>query len=318
MISPKLQESIQLIEGGQVEQGVLLLRQVASAGDPEALFLLADMTWSGNRMPQDPARGRLLFEYAAGLGHTRANLVTTNLLANGIAGRRNWPAALERLAAEARQLPERQATLELLQAMSLDANGDPFTVPEPRVLSEEPYARVFEQMISRAECAYLIDAAEGLFRPSMVYDKAGQSVPDPMRTSDGAGFNWLLEDPAIHALNRRVAKATGTTFEQGEPLQVLRYYPGQEYRPHFDFLQGADNPRPWTALIYLNDEYEGGETEFVRTGTRFRGRIGDVLLFRNRLEDGSRDPLAEHAGLPVTSGAKYLATRWIRERRWIP
>jgi prolyl 4-hydroxylase len=44
----------------------------------------------------------------------------------------------------------------------------------------------------------------------------------------------------------------------------------------------------------------------------------DVLIFRNAGLDGRREPLAEHAGLPVTAGLKFLATRWIREQRWIP
>lgn len=318
MAQPPLHTAVGLIKGGQVEEGLQLLRETASSGDPEALFLLADMTWSGNRMPQDPARGRLLFEYAASLGHTRANIVATNLLGNGIAGRRLWPAALERLEAEARQLADRQSALEVLKRMDLDENGDPTTVPDARILSDAPDVRIFEGLLTPDECAYLIGVAEPLFRPSMVYDKAGRAVADTMRTSDGAAFHWLIEDPAIHALNRRVAKATGTRFLQGEPLQVLRYSPGQEYRPHFDFLEGVENPRPLTALIYLNEDYDGGATAFVRTDLQVRGKTGDVIVFQNGTADGLRDPLAEHSGQPVTRGRKYLATRWIRERRWIP
>ena len=79
----------------------------------------------------------------------------------------------------------------------------------------------------------------------------------------------------------------------------------------------GDNRRLLTALIYLNDDYEGGETAFVQTGLKVRGVLGDVLLFDNSLPDGEVDPLAEHAGMPVTRGTKYLATRWIREKRWI-
>jgi prolyl 4-hydroxylase len=45
---------------------------------------------------------------------------------------------------------------------------------------------------------------------------------------------------------------------------------------------------------------------------------GDLLVFYNAGPDGDLDPLSRHAGLPVTSGIKYLATRWIREKRWIP
>ena len=72
-----------------------------------------------------------------------------------------------------------------------------------------------------------------------------------------------------------------------------------------------------TALIYLNENYQGGATRFVKTGQEIRGRTGDVLVFSNSDGEGARDPLAEHAGMPVTQGIKYLATRWIRKRRHI-
>jgi prolyl 4-hydroxylase len=318
MSQMSLQQALDLIDAGRVDEGVHMLRTVASNRDPKAMYALARLTWSGNMVPQDPFRGRLLFEYAAGLGHGPANVLVTNLLASGIAGRRNWAMAVERLAVEGRQLPDRLAALKLIQAMNLDAEGDPKTIPEPVRLSDAPDARIFKGLLTAAECAYLIKAAEPLFQPSMIYDDSGREVRDTIRTSDGAGFYWLLEDPAIHALNRRFARATGTDYDQGEPLQALRYAPGQEYRPHFDYLEAVDNPRPWTALVYLNDDYEGGATRFVKTGLEVSGNTGDVLVFGNAGADGKRDPLAEHAGLPVTAGRKYLATRWIRERRMIP
>jgi len=317
MTQGTLKAALELLDAGRAE-GVPPLRQLASAGDPHALFALGRLTWTGNMVPQDPVQGRLLFEYAASRGHTYANLFVTNLLASGVAGRRDWPQALSRLAVEAQKLPERRGALDLVQAMQIDRNGDPVAVPQAERLSDQPDLRLFRNVLTVAECRYLIQTAEPLFRPSMVYNDAGDEVRDTIRTSDGAGIYWLAEDPAIHAINRRIAKITGSAYDQGEPLQVLRYAPGQEYRPHFDFLQGNENPRPWTALIYLNDDYEGGATCFVKTGHKVRGATGDVVVFCNSDGQGARDPLAEHAGMPVTAGRKYLATRWIRERRHIP
>ena len=95
---------------------------------------------------------------------------------------------------------------------------------------------------------------------------------------------------------------------------VLRYQQGQEYRPHLDALPGLENQRVLTALVYLNDAYLGGETEFTRLGLKVKGRKGDVLVFRNTTADGSPDPISEHAGLPVVNGIKYLGSRWIRDR----
>jgi prolyl 4-hydroxylase len=306
-----------MIDAGN-EAGVQIVREIASAGDPDGLFALADLFWSGTLVPQNPAQGRLLFEYAASYGHPQANILATNLLGNGVAGKLNWAAALERLEAEARAIPERRAAADLIAVMNIDGDGNPRETAKPRALSQHPRASMFEGLLTAAECDYLIKAAKQLFAPSMVYNEAHELVRDTIRTSDGGAFHWLIEDPAIHALNRRIAAATGTPYDQGEALQILRYLPGQEYRPHFDFVDGAPNQRLWTALVYLNNDYEGGATRFVRTGLEVRGGTGDMLLFWNIQEDGHGDPLAEHAGLPVTSGTKYLATRWIREARWIP
>jgi prolyl 4-hydroxylase len=313
-----VRDAVARIESGRHEEGLRLLREQAKQGDSDAVYVLANLLWTGTVVPQDPVRGRLLLQHAASLGHAQANLFTTNLLASGIAGSRDWSAALDRLAAEGRQLRDRQRALDLIRQMDLDSAGDPMSAPAPQVLAEQPYARLFKRLLTESECAYLIDAGEGLFKPSMVHDKSGELVRDTIRTSEGAAVDWLAEDPAIHAVLRRLAAVTGTAYDRGEALQVLRYSPRQEYRPHFDYLEASDNPRPWTALVYLNSGYEGGATAFVQTGLEVQGATGDVLVFRNNTSDGRRDPLAEHAGLPVTDGVKFLATRWIRESRWTP
>jgi prolyl 4-hydroxylase len=128
----------------------------------------------------------------------------------------------------------------------------------------------------------------------------------------------LIVDPAIHALNRRLAAAAGVTVEQAEPLLILRYGIGQQYRNHFDFLPGAENQRLVTGLVYLNEGYEGGETAFIKADFKVKGRKGDAIVFRNITADRRADPMAEHAGLPVVRGVKLLASLWMRERRFVP
>ena len=115
-----------------------------------------------------------------------------------------------------------------------------------------------------------------------------------------------------------MAKASGTNVKQGEPLQVLRYLPGQEYRPHFDALGQTENQRILTLLVYLNEDYEGGGTRFMQSGLTVKGNKGDGLLFRNASDDGRRDLNSQHAGLAVTAGEKFIASRWIRQRALNP
>ena len=75
--------------------------------------------------------------------------------------------------------------------------------------------------------------------------------------------------------------------------------------------------RHWTALIWLNHDYEGGQTDFPDVGVRVKGGVGDLLLFHNVTADGLPDQRMMHAGLPVTSGVKWMASRWIRGRDYL-
>ena len=315
---PLLNQAIALSNAGRNAEAVQLLRQVASTGDPEALGVLAEATWRGGLVEQDPKGARILFERAAAAGNGKAALIVTNLLASGVAGVRNWSQSVSRLRAEAKAHPARKRALDLIEAMELDAEGGPVAVPEGKLLSADPDVMQFEKLLTAAECQYLMEATGNAFEPSMVYDSSRRLVRDQIRTSDGATIHWLIEDPAVVALNRRIAAISGSNYEDGEALALLRYSPGQEYRPHFDFVRGAANRRLQTALIYLNADYDGGETRFVRTGLSVKGGAGDVILFRNEGDETGPNPLSEHAGMPVTRGVKYLATRWIRESRWIP
>jgi len=158
-----------------------------------------------------------------------------------------------------------------------------------------------------------------LLEPSFVDDPVtGRGKPDPIRTSHGAGFVPHAEDLVVQAINHRLALASGTAVNHAEALYVMRYTPGQEYKPHLDALAGLRNQREWTAIAYLNTDYDGGETIFPLLSISIRAEPGDVLIFRNIDGDGDPDPRLRHAGRPVTRGAKWIATRWIRNAEHDP
>jgi len=256
----------------------------------------------------DLAAARAWFGRAGEAGRHDAAVIHCNLVANGA----DWQQGLvllRRLAGSDRRC---RRQLDLIEAMDPAA-----PVPAGEVLSEAPHITSFRSLFSAAECRYLIEAAAPMLEPSVVVDpRSGRQRPDRVRISDGAGFTWPLENPAVHALNRRIAAASGTDVAQGEPLQILRYRPGGEYKPHFDAIPGFANQRICTMIVWLNEGYEGGETMFMKTCAKLKGRTGDALLFRNALPDGTRDPDAGHAGLPVMRGEKIIASRWIRARRF--
>jgi prolyl 4-hydroxylase len=215
--------------------------------------------------------------------------------------------------------PRSARELAVIDAMTLTSNGDPVSAPVGQTACTAPQIVTFRGLFTAQECRYLAAAAAPMLEPAVVVDgQTGRQARDPVRICDSCGFTWPLENPAVHALNRRLAAASGTAVDRGETLQVLRYRAGGEYRPHFDSIPGFANQRTMTMLVWLNSDYEGGDTWFPTPKLAVKGRPGDGVLFRNTGPDGRRDPASAHAGLPVTAGEKVIASRWIRERRYAP
>jgi prolyl 4-hydroxylase len=302
-----------LLAAGRPLEAYRLLTGPQAGKDAQALFALANWRLSGQVIRRDLAAARDLFRRAAEAGHEEAARIHIAFVGNGTGGPDDWQSALRLLRNHA--YPGAATQLALIERMRLTPSGDPRELPAEQKLSDRPSVSAFPALFSRAECDFLIGEAQPWLQPSVVIDpQTGDQLRNPVRTSDGMSFGFVQEGPAIHALNRRIAAATGTEAKQGEPLQVLRYRPGQEYKPHFDAVAGEANQRILTVLVYLTDDYEGGETLFLRTGLRFKGKRGDALAFRNALSDGRADEMTQHAGLPVSSGEKVIASRWIRAR----
>jgi prolyl 4-hydroxylase len=263
----------------------------------------------------DKASARELIRGAAELGRLDAAVIFANFVCSGVGGPRHWQNGLAMLRGLAKVNRRSARELALIERMALTHEGDPLSLPPPEPVCEAPHIVAFRGLFSAEECAYLIEAARPMLTPAVVVDvRTGSQKRDPGRISDGCGFTWPLENPAVHALNRRIAAASGTAPEQGEPLQILRYAPGGEYKPHFDSIPGFANQRAYTMLVWLNEDYEGGETWFNAPKLALKEVPGDAVLFRNVGADGRRDPLSAHAGLPVMSGEKLIASKWIRQR----
>ena len=292
-----------------------VLNAAAARGDADALLTLALWTLSGQRVRRNLPVARELFRLAAEAGSFDARTIHTAFIANGTGGSRDWRGAISALREVAEDDAQARRQIEIIDRMSLTDEGDPTGPVSSKQLSASPKVELFPKLFSPAECRYLLEAAEPFYQPSLVVDPAsGRQIRNPQRTSDVAGFPLMDENPTIHALNRRLALASGTSPDQGEPLQILRYRVGQEYKPHSDALLQTDNQRVRTVLVYLNDDFQGGETYFPAADLKVRGEPGDALLFVNAAADGRPDPAALHAGLPVTGGVKIIASRWIRAR----
>jgi prolyl 4-hydroxylase len=82
-----------------------------------------------------------------------------------------------------------------------------------------------------------------------------------------------------------------------EMFRFYKYSPGQRFKMHRDgsYKRNDTECSFFTFLVYLNDDFEGGETEFADLFT-IKPKTGDLLVFYHPYK---------HEGKLLISGNKY-------------
>ena len=276
-------------------------------------------------LPFDPEA--LAATAARGGGEAAHRLAVMSAMGFGLP--HDWATALDRLS-EAAALGFRPA-LEQMALLKEIAGGEPIDIrswlgpPRPRTLGAAPAILAIDGFLPVAACDFLIARAQGGLAPALVYDPvSGGGRRESARTNTSIAFELNGMDVVLALVRERIARAAGLPVKGLEWTQVLHYEPGQTFDWHHDWLDpalpghaldlAARGQRIATCLIYLNDDFEGGETAFEAGGLRHRGRKGDALMWANTLPDGAIDMSTRHAGLPPTVGRKWVLSQWLRGR----
>jgi prolyl 4-hydroxylase len=191
------------------------------------------------------------------------------------------------------------------------------TMRNPRVV-------VFGDLLSDEECEALISAArQRLARSLTVETQTGGEALNVDRTSDGMFFE-RGENPLVARIEKRIATLLRWPLEFGEGLQILRYAPGAQYRPHYDYFDPAEPGTPVilrrggqrvaTLVMYLYEPEQGGGTTFPDVGLEVAPKRGTGVFFSYERPDPTTRTL--HGGAPVLAGEKWVATKWLREREF--
>jgi 2OG-Fe(II) oxygenase superfamily/Peptidase C39 family len=170
--------------------------------------------------------------------------------------------------------------------------------------------RIIDDYLSPDDCDRIISYCEtnGIFgRSGIISLDEAESDFSNVRTSSSAaltGTENLFSD-----IYNRAAATLGIPAGHIEYLQCVKYEANQYYGVHYD----ADDklPRLYTMLVYLNDDFEGGETWFSELGRRVKPKKGRALIFTNIDEQGDQLFYSAHAGLPVSKGVKYAVNVWV-------
>ena len=278
-----------------------ILLPAARSGDEEAAHRLAVLSAMGLGVPQDWTAALTWLAQAAELGHPTAGkqllLLTDMVFLEG-----RWKHVAD----------------------SIDI-ASWLNAPPPRALSEGPAIFTFDSFLPAGVCDWMHARAEGAVEPALVYDpETGAGRRERVRTNAAAQFGLEQMDVVLAVVRERTARAAGLPVPGLEWSQVLHYSVGQTFDWHVDWLDpalpgyaadlAARGQRIATLLVYLNDDFEGGETAFEAGGLRHRGRKGDALMWANTLPDGAIDRRTRHAGLPPTNGEKWVLSQWLRGR----
>ncbi len=266
------------------------LAAAAGAGDPDAAHRLAVLAAIGLGMPQDWREALERLSQAAALGHATAGRQLALLSNAGGVDMAAW-----------------------------------LTAPPPRPLASGPAILAIEGFLPEPVCDWLLERARAITEPALVYDPAtGEGRRESVRTNAAAQFVLERMDVVLAVVRERIARAAGLPVPGLEWTQVLHYAVGQAFDWHVDWLDpatpgyaadlAARGQRIATCLVFLNDDFDGGETAFEAGGLKHRGRKGDALLWANTLPDGSVDGRTRHAGLPPTRGEKWVLSQWLRGR----
>lgn len=235
-------------------------------------------------------------------------------------------------------------TLSGLRAESIqgDAMPPPVAVPEPDLKDSpawldagdrrvqvlmtmsQPRVVVFGGLLSDAECDGLVALARPrVTRSETVQIDTGSSEVNTARTSSGMFFG-REENPLCATIEARIARLLNWPLENGEGLQVLHYQPGAEYRPHHDYFDPAKagtasilrrgGQRVGTLIMYLNTPDKGGSTSFPEVALEVAPIKGHAVFFNYERPHPATRTL--HGGAPVIAGEKWVATKWLRERRF--
>jgi len=188
----------------------------------------------------------------------------------------------------------------------------------------DPQVVVLGNLLADEECDELITLAKPRMARSLtVATRTGGEELNADRTSNGMFFQ-RGENALVARIEARIARLVNWPLENGEGLQILQYRPGAEYKPHYDYFDPAEPGTPTilkrggqrvgTLVMYLSEPEKGGGTTFPDVRLEVAPKRGNAVFFSYDRPHPSTRTL--HGGAPVIAGEKWIATKWLRERRF--
>jgi prolyl 4-hydroxylase len=290
--------------------------------------------------PPNTAYGVKLIEQAALAGDPEGAALAATLASTSLWRERDWDQAFDHLVVAAEKGHElSQSSLRILAGGPAGdmAQGDDWrrmrdqidlaawlTPPPMRTIRDAPRMCAIENFAPVSVCNWLIACARDQLSRATIYDRVtGGATEDGRRTNSQCDLNVDTCGVLTFILRARIAAIVNRPEEAMEIPKILHYAPGETFEEHYDYLDPKEpayalelatrGQRCQTFLLYLNDDFTGGETSFPEIAVAHRGAQGDAFLFANINAAAELDRDTRHAGLPPETGEKWVFSQSIRD-----
>ena len=182
-----------------------------------------------------------------------------------------------------------------------------------------------ENALTKEQCDYIISLGENNWVKGKV-DNTGKNYQDDDTDKKRTIFArkcdifWIHDKDIKDKLNSlyKIANKTAQwNFDINgmEELQLTRYHEGDYYNWHTDgngviplLPTQPDIVRKVSVSVILNDDYTGGELDFMHTDTITSNKTGTVIMFPSYFM---------HKVKPVKTGTRYSLVAWITGPKFI-
>lgn len=190
-----------------------------------------------------------------------------------------------------------------------------------QVLSQEPYVAEYQNFLRKKQCQAILSEVPNLqFTQGTVRIEGKRQINIDQRKA----FTHKIRasDPeCLSQWPRRIAEWLNLPNEQWIENSLLVHYPRNgEFKVHTDVVSTADNAgsitnRVATVIVYLNEDFGGGQTVFPCIRTAVTPKTGKALLFVYNYDSNEINTQTLHYGQRVDRD-KYVLIFFIRDNEY--
>ena len=195
------------------------------------------------------------------------------------------------------------------------------SMKQGKVYSENPLVIVFEDVISSEMCQEIIEKhIKDSMNPNSGKQSRQESYAQVTEDVENRGISLGMDPHHYNIISNAIVENCGIPYSFIEAIDIYNYETGQYLDLHHDYpydpkqinyySHGGD--RVGTGILYLNDDFEGGITRFLKLGIDIKPKAGSLLYFKQEYDEETNWSTI-HESTKITKGTKWVASCFFSE-----